>query len=286
MRERFFRLLGESTTSPQLWTEEQANRYLNDAYVEFSRDTGALEIREGIEAVADTWTYTLPDRVGPVMRVAYDDYELRADTARSMDRLNPRWQTETGTPERWVKSREGYNSFKLWRAPTTSGPSGEADIDYGRPVTITGTGISFTFSSDIGGFRFLRGDGISYKSNSEYGRLARLTFSSENIEVWAKKVPEPLETDTAEPELLPVLQMGVVFRAAEKALELEREGRNEDLAKVYGVLAEEYVEYAKALVTRRTPERAWAPRAETYDSRVTNFYRDTAIPATGLPGVS
>jgi hypothetical protein len=221
------------------------------------------------------------------MRVAFDDYELKAETARSMDRLNPGWQTEEGTPERWVKSREGYNSFKVWRAPSADGATGEADIDYGKPVDIEGTeGIEFEFNSELGTFRYLAGTGISFKSNSEYGRLTYLSFSESNIEVWAKKVPEPLEFDDAVPELLPVLQMGVVFRAAEKALELERDGRNEDLAKVYGLLADEYVEFGRALVNRRMPERVSAPRASVYDSRVHNFYRDTAIPATGLPGVS
>jgi hypothetical protein len=287
MRERMFRLLGESTTEPQLWTEAQADRYLNDAYQEVCRDTGALEIREGIVAVDGQWTYTLPDRVGPVMRVAFDDYELKAETARSMDRLNPGWQTEEGTPERWIKSREGYNSFKLWRAPSDDGATAEATIDYGKPVDIEGTlGIEFEFNSEVGTFRYITGTGISFKSNSEYGRLTYLAFSESNIEVWAKKVPEPLEFDDAVPELPPVLQMGVVFRAAEKALELERDGRNEDLAKVYGLLADEYVEFGRALVNRRMPERVSAPRASVYDSRVHNFYRDTAIPAAGLPGVS
>jgi hypothetical protein len=287
MRERMFRLLGESTTEPQLWTEDQADRYLNDAYQEVCRDTGALEIREGIVAVDGQWTYALPDRVGPVMRVAFDDYELKAETARSMDRLNPGWQTEEGTPERWVKSREGYNSFKLWRAPSADGASGEADIDYGVATDIEGSGgIEFEFNRELGTVLYMSGTGISFKTNSEYGRVTKIEFSESNIEVWAKKVPEPLEFDDAVPELLPVLQMGVVFRAAEKALELERDGRNEDLAKVYGLLADEYVEFGRALVNRRMPERVSAPRASVYDSRVHNFYRDTAIPATGLPGVS
>ena len=287
MKERLFRLLGESATNPQFFDEDQADRYLNDAYLLMARDTGNLEIRQGIAAVEGQWEYTLPPTVGPIMRVSYDDYELRPEMAHRMDQLNYRWQTETGTPERWIKSREGYDSLKVWRAPDVSGPSGEASIEYGIPTDIEGDGgIEFEFTSEVGSVQFMSGDGISFKTNQEFGRVTEISFSGSNLEVWAKKVPEPLDRDEDEPELLPVLHMGIVFRAAEAVLGLEREGRNEDLAKVYGMLADEYVEFGVHLVSRRMPERTESPRTDVYDARVTNFYRETRIPATGLPGAS
>ena len=282
--DRTLRLLGDSTTDPTLWTREKIGRYLNDAYTDMARDTGALEVRVGIRTVADQGDYTIPDEVAVVQRVAYDDYELKADTARRLDKNAPGWQTETGTPERWTKSRRNNRAFTVYKMPTVDGPGDVTGGDYGKIVQFTDTGVEITLRSDYGRIVRMSGPSVTYRATSEYGRICQLKIAENNLEIWGKKNPLPLDRDDKEPELPAHAHMGLAFRAAEYALRQERDGRNEDLAKVYEAIADEYEEYLLLLVNNRMPERDWAPSQGVYEPRAYNLYRETVIPATGLPG--
>jgi hypothetical protein len=277
MVERLFRALGESADDPQGWTREQAVRYLNDAYNDFARDTGALEIRTTIRAIASQGEYEIPENVGPVMRVAFDDYELQGELAHQMDRKVLRWQTQTGVPERWVKSREGRHKFRVWRIPADSGPYAVSGEEYGKLVSIAIDTEDVPFNAEVGKLIDMQGSGVTFRVNQELGRLCRLEFTVNNFEIWGKEIPAPLEFDDAEPDILPVAHMGIVFRAAALMLSEEREGRNEALAAVYDALADENEDYIRFLVNSRLPERVNSPRRDI-DARHNPFSLDNSIP--------
>jgi len=284
--DRTLRLLGENTANPQIWSREKIGRYVNDAYVDMARDTGALEVRAGVRAVASQGEYETPETVSVMQRVAYDDYELKPDTARRLDKGNPGWQTETGTPERWTKSRSNPKTFTVYKKPTVTGPGATTGGDYGRIVEISGTGVDFTFSAEYGRVVMMTGPNVRYTASSEYGRICRLTVAENNIEVWGKKTPIPLGRDDDTPEIPAHCHLGIAYRAAEYTLRNERDGRNEDLASMYEAIADEYEGFLRALVNYRNPERDWAPSQGVYEPRAYNLYRNTEIPATGLPGVT
>lgn len=277
MIERLFRLLGEDHEDSELWTEDAAIRYLNDAYQDFCRDSGALEIRTTVRAVANQGEYDIPESVGAVFRLAYDDYELAPDLAHQMDRRMLRWMSETGVPERFVKSREGRSKFRVWRIPTESGPYSVTGGEYGKVVQLVLDGDEVVFNAEVGRLIDIQGTDVSYTANIEVGRLCRLELSVNNFEVWGKKIPLPLDRDDSEPEILPVAHMGIVFRAAALMLQEEREGRNEALATVYDALADEHEDYIRYLVNSRLPEMPTSPR-RTIDSTHNAFRRDNTIP--------
>jgi len=277
LREETLRLLGENPASPAFWTAAQVDRYVNDAYQDFARDSGSLEIRVAIRTIAATGEYEIPENVGPVSRVSYDDYELIPDLAHKMDRKQSGWMTEAGTPERWIKSREGRHKLRVWRVPSVSSPYSVTGGEYGKMVALDVDSEEVEFNAEVGKLIDLQADGLSFHASQEVGRLCRLSFSASNLEVWGKEVPPELTRDEDEPKLLPLAHMGIAFRAAALMLQVEREGRNEPLSGIYDALADEYEDYVRYLVSARLPEKSFSPRRDIYDTRVP-LIRNDEIP--------
>jgi len=95
--------------------------------------------------------------------------------------------------------------------------------------------------------------------DSEYGVLIASNEAGEttfiNIEIWATKIPTPLDDDTAEPEFPEWAHQGLVFRAAEMALRANKESMNPELASAYGQLARDYYADLAVLSQNKQPAR-------------------------------
>lgn len=98
LRNRVYRALGEDGTAPQHWTDAEINRYINDTYRQFSRDSGALEIEHALEGVKGTAEYDLPAQIGRIFRVEYDELRILPTSEYELDIFDSVWKSRDNTP--------------------------------------------------------------------------------------------------------------------------------------------------------------------------------------------
>lgn len=287
LRIRTLRMLGVTDSSPLHWTQDQVRRAINRAYLDFARESGALEMRGTFAVTNGKGEYTMPTTMRRLLRVAFDDRVLCPETHWKMDRSAYRWEEETGYVEAFIEDIENDRVLRLYRIPTgLSGPgvsfaadsannSDHTDADFG--LTAWTNLETTTFAADtannaahtdaelgiVVSWTLTDGTVVEFRdeSGSESGGQSGVTTSMEynddELEVWAKRVPPALSGGEDEPELPRYSHLGLCFKAASILLRHAGDGRNEELAASYEALAMESLDFLKQEVGRRTPERLY-----------------------------
>ena len=245
-------------------------------------------------AVSGQQAYSLPDLVERPFRVVYDGYALFHETTTALDYTAEEWTARTGTPERWMQDRQGDRKLRIWPAPSTDGAgavfsqnniaSSDTTIENGTVIDIDDSGgtDTFTFNQDIGRATAIEATDTAFVFNSEYGRVIDMEWGGDDIEVWAKERPLPLDEDRDEPRLPEWTQMAVVYRAAARALRADKESRSLELAAIYDELADDTAQHLRLITATLQPERVHVVRRHN-SLRRRNLVRDTHVNATGIP---
>ena len=265
LRERVKNLLGEQTldetgltfqVESEYWPDAEIDRYVNDAYIEAAKDTKALEMIAGIATTADEGTYTLVREVGQVMRVEYDSRKVYPTTKWELDRTEPDWENLSGYVSNYILTQMNNRRLRLFKAPSEGGGFSVGDSDEFGAVTDIGDGVNtFTFSSEYGVIADTSGGDWDVTFAGEYGEVILLSGTSNNLFVWATRVPPLLVEATDAPELPNWCHLGIAYRAAAKALGKHGEQGDMEKAEVYDALANEYGKLLKGFVANRSGER-------------------------------
>lgn len=121
---------------PQLWSDADINRYLNEAVNEAAIRARIItdEATDAVckvDLVADTHTYTLSGKILGISRVKIDGQQkpLSRNSREEMDSEYPGWETQTGDPQiftelsdgvmRLIPSpwKDGVARLVVWRLP-------------------------------------------------------------------------------------------------------------------------------------------------------------------------
>ena len=251
-------MLSESEANPVYWTEAQVDAYVNDAYQQAARDTGALEIAVAVAATADTQGYTAPDTMRwPPLRATYDGHKLYSTTKWELDRVESDWENQSGYVSHYVTTLMDDKQFRLYKAPDGTAGVYEFSGEYGIVQNVAGA----TMTGDYGFMTAFSEDGTSATFVGEYGLVVDIDGGSTTIRLYGKHVPDALEDVTDEPLLPAWTHPGLAFAAAAKALRKHGEQRDDALSAFYAGLAKQYVETLKGVVASRAPERNYAMSA-------------------------
>lgn len=243
-----------STTS-EYWSDTELFRYINDAYIEAAKATKAVEVIVSLSTTADTGEYTLPDTVGQVIRVSYDDYKLTNVTKWELDRTESDWENQSGYVSDYITTQQNNRTIRLFKRPTVSGGIAFTNGEYGLVTNIDDGTNTYTFSDEYGVISDTSGTDWDGDFVGEYGLLS-ITGGVENeFVVWATKNPAPLVTVTQYPEMPRWGHVGIAMRAAAKALGKHGEQQNTELAAAYDMMAKDYLSLQRAFVSGRSGER-------------------------------
>lgn len=268
LRQRTLRMLGEDPDAPVYWSNDEIDRYINDAYIMAARDTKAIEFTEAILLTADSQAGTLSDSVGRILRVTWDDTKIHNQTKWEMDRAIADWENQSGDITNYIttlQDQRTIKTYKAWDGTTT----------YAYDVFMDGT-HTYTAWEDIeydAGARVthVAADGTKRAYYTEYGTEGSSGYPEYyepgvgsdwtdiwqplGLMVWAVKIPNVL-TECDEPEFPTWSHLGLAYAAAAMALGKHGEQGDSALGAVYEAVANEYAALLKAYINNRTPERA------------------------------
>jgi hypothetical protein len=217
--------------------------------------SGALEIRHGLSATASTGEYALPDPISRIFRVAYDEFPLAPTSQRELDDLDQYHRTREGDPEMWTKDRTDERRIRFYPIPTTTGPGSTFGEEPGIVYDVSNDDDTFTFNNEVGEIVEATCDGMAYALTSEFGVVVDFDVSSQDFEVWAKKLAHSLLSDDDTPEIPGYAHLGLAFAAAARVLTNRTEIRNDTLAAVYESQAQDYARHLTRITNNRTPEK-------------------------------
>ncbi len=115
--------LGDSTQT--IWTAAEIDQYTRQGYDEFARATLAIWDWDYLNDVAGTATYTLPDSLLVIDRVAWDLLRIPPIAPRRMRLHNSQYQTTQGQPGGYIVDADGITEIRLVPVPSSSATSGQ-----------------------------------------------------------------------------------------------------------------------------------------------------------------
>ena len=263
LREMTLEMVGESTTDPVYWTNDEIDRYINDAYQRLCLDTKALEGAFRVTAAADTQVYTAPDgMLWPPFRAIFDGRKLANVTKWEMDRTEPDWENQSGYVSHYLTTLQNDKTFRLFKAPDTAPESYDFSSEYGVVVAATDA----TFSSEYGVIVAWNGGGALFSFSSEYGEVMDVDSGEDGLILYGVKVATELSEDTDEPELPEWSHVAIAAHAAARAFRRYGETRNPAMANLYTAMGDDVAAKLRAIVSNRVPERLHA--MSTYPERI------------------
>lgn len=268
--QRCRKLLGEAAEVSEYgyWTKEQIARCVSDSYIEAAKLTKALETIEMVDLVANTAQYTLSANIGQIIRVQYDGRKIYNITKWELDRTEHDWENQTGYISDYITSQQNNRTIRLYKIPETGGGLVVSGGEYGVVVQIDDGVETYTFDSEYG--EIADTSGTSWDNNfvGEYGVVTITGGAGDTLEVWATKHPgswglysstgSTIQNFAANMELPQWCHMGVIFRAAAKALTTYGEQKNPALAAAYNAIAGDYEKLLRGFVRNRSGERMTA----------------------------
>lgn len=256
LRKAVFTMLGEDESAPTYWKVVEIDRYINDAYRQAARDTGALEIASSIVTTAGLQTYEVPNESNwPPFRVTFGGRKLYSTTKWELDRMGSNWENLTGFVSHYITTLQNNRTLRLYKAPDAdSGNYDMAGGDIGIVAEVTGATMASEFGTDTSWTI----DGIKATFTSEFGITVNVGGSTTELVIYAKKTPTDMVSDTDKPEFPAWSHMGLAFAAASRALLKHGEQRDDILSAFYNQLAMDYAKVLTGLVANRAPERTHA----------------------------
>jgi len=250
LRGRLSRALGNSEAEQfATYKNAELDDAINQAYLDLQHDMGVLEYRFGVALVAGTAIYVMPERGGRILRVTYDDYVLEEKSRAEMECQDDDYTTRGGDP--WVFYRDATNdrSFGVYPVPEYTSETLDFDSELGTVIGLD----DLVFDSEYGVITELFDGDIRYEFDGELGIIYDIELEDLMLEVWAKKEPDALDSDSDVLEFPDYLAEGVVFAAAAYLLSTIREHANKELAAAYAALAAEYSSFGKRIMGNRHP---------------------------------
>jgi len=268
LRERTLRMLGEDTETPAYWSADEIDNYISDANIEAARESGALELVEALELAADSSAASMSDQVGRIMRATFDDRKIENTTNFALDRSEFSWEGQSGYVSGYVHTLHDtrtMSTFKAWDGTTSDAAYEHFYND------------AYAYSAWLSGDDYVDGDRVTVTDSdgikrgyvctadhtsaaaSQPGTGADWTdyWSPLVLCVWAKKIPAAIsECDVS--ELPPWFHLALAYKAASRALRKYGEQRNDNMAKAYEAIYDDYLRLLKGYVSNRTPERTVA----------------------------
>jgi len=170
----------------------------------------------------------LPSSTIEVLRVTYDDKELKGMSSQHMKDIDPNYETRDGDPQFFIYDKDGIYFLRVV-------PAAQGDATYDTVNGTWGTltqrfGVSDTIDNpDKKGFGVLRyRDDFTFYNGGPWGTPTRIHPEEKNIEVDVYRLGRDL---TSHPMELPLpYQKYVLYWALYQALDREGSGQQLDLA--------------------------------------------------------
>jgi hypothetical protein len=109
-------MLGEDPDAPVYWSSAEIGWYVNEAYVEFCRESKALELIETITLTDGEGTMSA--NVGQVFRVSFDDRKIFNVTKSELDCGAVDWEALTGFVSNYVTGWQNNRTIRVYQKPT------------------------------------------------------------------------------------------------------------------------------------------------------------------------
>lgn len=113
-----FRNLADDTEMPYLWTDQEIILFLNEAEAEAAtRSSLLVESIDpdlcSIAVLADTEFYETNPSIIELRRVKLDSTLLVRSSFSQLDAISEAWETETGTPTKYVQTLKGIRLYPI-----------------------------------------------------------------------------------------------------------------------------------------------------------------------------
>jgi hypothetical protein len=95
--------------------------YFFQVYTDWTQSTSLTKKITIIPSGFATSQYTVPDYAQDVQEVLYNDVYLHQTTGWSLDQLQRKWRTATGTPRSWHEDRLPVNTIEIIPIPNVDG---------------------------------------------------------------------------------------------------------------------------------------------------------------------
>lgn len=169
-----------------LVSQQDFLNYFFDVYTDWTQATSLTKKITIVTSAFATSQYTVPDYAQDVQEVLYNDIYLHQTTGWSLDQLQRKWRTGTGTPRSWHEDRLPVNNIEIIPIPNVDGHFVSVGGGGGFYGTISGITTSTDFNITCPGG--LKGTISSFSgplyleiATAMYGTISDLVCSLGNI---------------------------------------------------------------------------------------------------------
>ena len=103
------------------WSDTQIQDAVNEGYRHFAETTLCFKKFGFIQIAADTSIYDLPTDLIKLIWVGYDGRELRDVSSKALDKTDPAWLSQGGTPGYYTHDLGGIKQISLYLQPESAG---------------------------------------------------------------------------------------------------------------------------------------------------------------------